>query len=396
MINRTIIFSFLGILFGCQNQDPNNLSDGQDGDHQDVIEVEIEDDEVELTVIQAEKIGLELSPVVQKNLKSTIKLNGQVELPPQSMAKVSSLVAGKINNIFVEPEQFVQKGYKLATLTHPSIIEWQQNYLEVQATLSYLEKELKRQVFVVENEIGPQKNLNKIESDLKVAKAQLVGLAAKFKLLGIDLPQVDQPLQTEIPIRSPIVGSIHEIHINLDVFVNPEKALFSIVNNQHLHIELAVFEKDLPYLKEGQEIHYFPINQPNQQYKARIFATGKLLNETSRTISVHAEIDNVPPTILPGMYVEAGVERGNETVPALPNEAIAMDNGLAYVFAEKGRDESEIEFKKIQVLTGASEFGFTEVNLLETVDDHANFVTKGAYFLMAQTKKGDEGAGHHH
>ncbi len=389
IINILGLFSFLLFTTACQYQSDESV---HEDDHE--MEEEHHDDEVGLTNLQMEKIGLELGSFEQKNLKATIKVNGQLELPPQNKADVSALAAGKITRILVKPGQKVAKGATLAYLQNPSFIEWQQNYLETEGELLFLNKEWERLQDLVGKEIAPQKQLDKIVSERAIAQAKLKGFQAKLQLLGIPIPSGD--LVSTIAIRSPLNGYIRAIKSNTGTFVNPEYSLFEIVDNHHLHIDLKVFEKDLPYIKEGQTIQFSLQSQPNEIMDAYVFAIGKALEETQRTIDVHAEIKEDKAQLLPGMFVEARIITDNQTLSTLPNEAITTDKGLNYIFVKEEVHEDETHFKKVPVLTGTSDMGYTEIKLLEELAPTAQIVTKSAYFLMAQSKKGEEGAGHHH
>lgn len=375
-----------------------NTANHTEHDHEDdsahEMEEEHHEDEVGLTALQMEKIGLVLGGFEQKNLKSTIKVNGQLELPPQNKAAVSAIAAGKITRILVRPGQRVQKGALLAYLQNPDFIEWQQQFLETEGELLYLNKEWERQKDLVAKEIAPQAKLDKITSERAIAQARLKGLQAKLQLLGIGTPKND--LVSSIAIRSPLNGYVRNINTNTGLFVNPEQALFEIVDNHHLHIDLKVFEKDLPYIKENQPIQFSLQSQPDKVMNAYIFAIGKALDETERTVDVHAEIKEEKSELLPGMFVEARIITDNQLVTTLPNEAITIDKGLKYIFIKEEVHEEETHFKKIPVLTGTSDFGYTEIKPLEEFPANVAIVTKGAYFLMAQSKKGEEGAGHHH
>jgi len=197
-------------------------------------------------------------------------------------------------------------------------------------------------------------------------------------------------------LRSPMNGYVREIKANTGVFVQPEMSLFEIVDNHHLHIDLKVFEKDLPYIKEGQIIQFSLQSQPDELMEAYIFAIGKALDRAERTVDVHAEIKEEKGNLLPGMFVEARIILDDKKVPTLPDDAITVDKGLFYIFVKEEEHEDETHFVKIPVLKGVSDFGFTEIKLLEALPENAEIVTEGAYFLMAQSKKGEEGAGHHH
>jgi len=97
------------------------------------------------------------------------------------------------------------------------------------------------------------------------------------------------------------------------------------------------------------------------------------------------------------MYVEGRIILEDQKVPSLPEEAVALDNGLYYIFVKEEEHDDEVHFEKIPVLKGVSDFGFFEITPLKKLAASDKIVIDGAYFLMAQSKKGDEsGGGHHH
>ena len=402
MKNVIIILLYSLLLITCSHSHDPTDTDGHthgEADAHDHGEMEAdhkahEEDEVGLTALQMEKIGLKLGGFEQKNLKSTVKVNGELELPPQNKADVSTMAAGKITQISVQSGQRVKKGTVLARIQNPDFIEWQQAYLETEGELLYLNKEWERLKDLVAKEISPKKQLDKTESERAIAQAKLKGLKSKLQLLGIGIPTGD--LVSTIAVRSPMNGYVREIKANTGVFVQPEMSLFEIVDNHHLHIDLKVFEKDLPYIKEGQIIQFSLQSQPDELMNAYIFAIGKALNRAERTVDIHAEIKEEKANLLPGMFVEARIILGDKQVPTLPDDAITVDKGLFYIFVKEEMHEGETHFKKIPILKGVTDFGYTEVKLLEALPENAEIVTEGAYFLMAQSKKGEAGGGHHH
>ena len=396
--NIAFIFKILSIILfigGCQSNDPHDHAN--DENQVEPVAQEQHDDEVGLTKEQIQKIGLKLGSFENKNLQSTLKVSGKLELPPQNKASVSSIVAGKIISVHVNPGQYVKKGAALATIQNPDFIDWQQEYLEVKGELIYLDKELARQEDLFKKEIAPQKQLEKVTSERAIAHAKLQGLKSRMDVVGIDIPSQDAAqLITTAIVRSPINGFVRTIKMNTGTYSEPNQELFEIVDNHHLHIDFMVFEKDLLHVKNGQIIQFSLQSKPKEVMTAKIFAIGKALDEERRTISIHAEITDNKEHLLPGMYVEGRIILEDQKVPALPEEGVAVDNGLYYIFVKEEEHEDEIHFRKIPVLKINSDFGYIQVEPLEKLEDNAEIVVNGAYFLMAQSKKGEEGAGGHH
>ena len=377
-------------LFGCGQEDPHDHS------HAAPTASKQETEEASLTQIQMQKIGLELGHFEQKPLNATIKASGILEIPPQNKASVSTLLEGRILNIHVRPGQSIAKGGLLATLQNTTLVEWQEKLMETEGQLLYLTKEYERQLNLVAKDVAPQKQLEKVESDLKVAQAHRKALRAKLRLVGISPERLEDQIVSSVGIRSPIGGFVKNIKVNTGSFVEKNQELFEVVDNHHIHIDLKVFEKDLPYLKIGQEIDFSLQSNPGKVMRASIFAIGKAMDEQDRTVTVHAEIDNKSNQLLPGMYVEARIITQDKKVRALPESAVVVDKGLEYIFVKEEEHENEVHFQKIQVITGTRDIGFVEIDPLQLVTNEDEIVVKGAFYLMAQTKKGEEGGGHHH
>jgi len=79
-----------------------------------------------------------------------------------------------------------------------------------------------------------------------------------------------------------------------------------------------------------------------------------------------------------------------ESASTLPDEAIISNGDDHFIFAT----EEEDHFRQIQVRTGASDMGYTEIIPLEPIASGQKIVVKGAYYLFSQMTKG-EGEHHH-
>ena len=74
---------------------------------------------IELTEEQMKAVGIEIGKIEQKNLSSVIKASGQLEVPPQNKADVTSLIGGVIKRIFILEGNYVKKGQTVAMIENP-------------------------------------------------------------------------------------------------------------------------------------------------------------------------------------------------------------------------------------------------------------------------------------
>ena len=341
--------------------------------------------EVELTDEQIKAIGLQTGSIEQRNLKSTLKVNGKLTLPPQNQAQVSILTGGIVKTINVTEGTFVKQGQTLATIVNNEVIQLQQDYLENKSQLVYLNAEFKRQKELQEDRINATKTLQQVQNELGMALAKQKGLQTKLQLQGINAANITTTNFTNrIAVTAPISGFIHHINLTMGKFADANTILFDMVDNRFLHLDLTLFEKDIAKVKVGDKIMFTDANDVNHTHPATIFSLNKSFEDNQQAILAHAKIEGQTETLLPGMYVEARIQIDNYKTTALPSDAVVSNGDEHYIYIEVKKNH----YKQIAVKIGVSDMGFTEILPLEEIPAGAKIVIKGAYYLLSQLTKG--------
>jgi multidrug efflux pump subunit AcrA (membrane-fusion protein) len=215
-------------------------------------------------------------------------------------------------------------------------------------------------------------------------------------------------LKSAVVVISPLNGTVSKVSAKIGSYVDVSSPVIEIVDNSSLHLDLNVFEKDMPMLKVGQTIHFRITNTAVEDYNAKIFAIGSSFENESKTIATHAVVQGNKTGLIDGMNVTAIVSLNNVTTPAVPNDAIVNADGKYYVFvqtdkkAEEHHEEGEKEgshkeseeehkedkssknFEKVEVLKGVSDMGYTAVTFVNEIPANAKIVVKGAFFVNAK------------
>ena len=218
---------------------------------------------------------------------------------------------------------------------------------------------------------------------------------------------------------APISGNLTEIYIKIGSNVEAGKPLMNIVDNSKLHVDLLVYEKDLFKVKIGQNVRFVLVNQDNSEVKGKIFSVGKSFENDTKSVAVHADITNNQQKLIPGMYVSALIDVGSNNVKAVPTDAIIKADGREFIFVleeghkEEAHDEKEghnhedgdkheeaegktFHFQRIEVKSGTTQLGYSQVTLLQKIDANAKIVLKGAYYIQSHLIKNEGGGGHAH
>lgn len=351
------------------------------------------ENEVHLTKVQIQTIGLTTGSFQPIKISGFMKANGIMDLPPDEIATVTAPARGFVLSTKGEylVGSYVKKGAILATLEHPDYLSLQQNYMDVVAQLEYQEQEVERQQKLSEANAGALKKYQEASSTLKRLTAQSEGLKGQLRYLGLNPEQVEEgTISSSINLIAPISGYITKLDINQGRFVEPEEMLYEIVNNKHVHLELDVFERDIAKVKEKMRITFSVPSLGNEIFEGEVRLVGRSFNMENKTVRVHGHIEGKHPSFIRGLYVEAKIWSDNETVNALPSGAVVSSEGLAYIFVpEPSENPEELHFKRIPVKLGVSSKDFVEVKPLEVLPDSTAIVTSQAYFLASQMIKGE-------
>ena len=370
-----------------------------------------EEGAVELTTSQFKRVGVEFGKVEMKNLSSTIAVNGMLDVPPQNLVSISALMGGFIKSTELLQGMYVKKGEVIATIQNPDFIKIQSQYLENKQKLKFLELEYKRQEELSKENVTATKIFQQVSSDYNSLQATIGGLEEQLKILNIDPSALTQSnIRSIVNIYSSIAGYVTVVNINVGRYVNPQDVICEIVDTEHLHAELTVFEKDISKLKKGQKVRFVLVNESDKERTGTIFLINHKISE-ERSIRVHVHLDKEDPSLMPNMYLKALIEIGDNKTTSLPDQAFVNAGGKDYIFIKddghghkhveekhegEEKHEEEFAFIAIEITKGVSQNGYTEVILPQGFEtDHAEVVIKGAYDLLSKMNNGEE-EGHSH
>jgi len=363
---------------------------------------------------QREALKLELGTFQQRNLTTLVKTNGELEVPPSSIADITAVIGGNVKEIRVFHGDRVKKGQALAVLEHPDYISLQEEFSKIANKLEFLEKEYNRQKELFENNVGAGKDYQQVKSEYNTAKSRYEGLKARLLLLNLSPENVKNgTISNTINIGSPINGYVNEINIKVGTYVDSKDKLMEVTDNSKILADFLVFENDIHLIKEGQNVDFTVSNKPGEELSAKIFAIGKEFEVNSRAIHIYAQLDKVQPELIPGMYISGHIHTDKNYSLALPDNAVVTEGTKSFIFIldqnalkefeeENEENKNEVEekveigedamaFRMVEVITGQKDAGYTEVKLFESLSEDTQIVMNAAYYLLSDLKKDEAG-----
>ncbi len=425
-----LLFSIVFWAVACKNKPASN-EESKPETVADTLET------VTLTAEQLQTIGVKIGAIEQKELSAMVKANGMISVLNQNKALVTTQFGGIVKSINVHSGAFVQAGEVIATVANANFLAAQEEFLTVQSQLNaggndaiasvanpqfaalqeqynttqpqleLAEKEVKRQRELNAGNAGSGKTLQQAETDLAVLKAKRsilqsqmsvfskntdvvlrtkrAALQQKLALMGIKTANLSpETMQTVLSIRAPIAGKIGEITAKIGAYISETNTIAEIIDLNNLHLDLNIYESDLAKFKQNQIINFKTVNNPTQNYTAKVHTIGSVLDPATKTIEIHANIEGVKTGLVEGMSVVANIGVGKTQTAAVQNTAIVSDATGDYIFVQQQASAKETVFLKTKITKGASEGDFTQITPLKPLPENSKIATNQAFFIMGK------------
>lgn len=338
---------------------------------------------IEMTDAQLKNAGIVAGNLEKRSISAVIKVNGQIDVPPQNMVSISFPLGGFLKSTNLLPGMHISKGAVIGVMEDQQFIQLQQDYLTSKAKLAYLEKEYNRQRELNQSKATSDKLFEQTEAEFKSVRILNKSVAEKLQLIGINAAKLDEnSISRSVNIYSPINGFVSKVNVNVGKFVNPTDVLFEIVDPTDIHLALTVFEKDLNKLAIGQMVKAYNNTNPEKKYNCKIILIGQDLS-SERSVQVHCHFEQYDKSLIPGTYMNGDIETANDSTWSLPEAAVVRFENKEFVFCRK---ENNI-FEMVPVKTGSQENGYIEI-ITSGADNLVNqqIVVKGAYSLLMKMK----------
>lgn len=240
--------------------------------------------------------------------------------------------------------------------------------------------------------INPQRR-SELDSALTMKRsAEAKASAAREKLLvyGLLSPEADRIKATrivtsELPVRSPVSGTVTSRSINPGEIVAANKEMLRVTDLGSIWVIAQVYEKDINQIRAGSGASVTTDAYSGRLFRGHVTYIDPNIDQATRTAQVRVELENPGQIIKIGMYVNVAfgsMGAAERTVPSVPSNAVQTIGDRKIVFTAT---ESPNVFAIKTVRLGAETNG--KFNILEGLNVGDNIVTEGSFLLRAELLK---------
>jgi cobalt-zinc-cadmium efflux system membrane fusion protein len=317
--------------------------------------------------------GIELAEPSRVSFGSGLEVNGRVEVPPQSRASLTAPLGGFIRFIGPYDGEFVQKGQVLVRLDDPSYLDKQREFLEAQAGFGAAEQAYERAVSLQKKEATSAREFQSAQSAYLHARARRDAAQEAVRQLGFTPERIlEQGIQKQLELRAPFSGYVKHVDGNLGRYVPAAHEIVTLEDPKHMHLELAVFQKDIANVRKGQTFE-FTVGDAKKTYRGTVQEVGQAQTEEG-FYRVHGHPEEIPSDGLrSGQFLRATLQNQPEQRWSLPEGALVYLGSQAHVLQKKGNDLIPVAVEVIGKAKGL--VGFADL-------PPGTYVVKGAHLLL--------------
>ena len=352
--------------------------------------------------------GIGLGTVSKQDVSSMLALPGILTVNQNQTAHISSYVPGKVVSHSADLGDRVRSGQALVTINSPAFAQAQADFLRSRANYLLSKKESERAKMLWAEKAIEEKEYLRREAEHEKLATEYGALGSALHSYGITHEQIDELIEKcklvedmeyqceiadpNLPIRSPVTGTVIFRDVIKGEHVEPDKILYTVSDLSTLWAILDVYEKDLPYIRKDSQVTITTSIYPGSKFPGKITYISDLVDEKLRTIKIRVEVDNKQGFLKPNMYIQGKIENRLEKkdILAVPDEAIQNLEGEKVVFI---REEGDI-FAVRHVMVGYK-IGNNRI-ITQGLSEGDRIVVRGAFYLKAEISKATFGHAHVH
>ncbi len=291
-------------------------------------------------------------------VSSLLTLSGKIQENESANATQTAHFNGRIEKLYANfTGEKVNRGQLLALVYSPELVTAQKELLEA--------LKVKKTQPTLYNAVRNKLKLWKL-SEKEISNIENTG-----------------KVRTNFPIYADVSGVISEKMINVGNYVMEGQALYSISNLSTLWASFDVYERDVKNFSVGQQIEIKPNAFPDKTIKAKISFIDPVLNTSTRTVTIRANLQNKANLLKPGMFLTGFVKmnkNGNKkTILMLPKSAVLWTGTRSLVYIKTSKDKPVFEIREVKLGSETN----NEYQILSGLEEGEEVVTNGTFTIDA-------------
>lgn len=377
-------------------------------DHKDAVQGHVHE-ELHISSEKQKEWGIKVYAVEKQKITPWTTLPGILTLNLNKTAHISSFVHGKVVSFSSDLGMKVRTGQEVVTINSPEFAQAQADFLRARSEWKLTRKEVERATMLLKEKAIEEKEYLRRAAEYERISMEYGALGSALHSYGITHEQIDELVKKcdsleekeykceianpNLPIMSPLSGTIIFRDVILGENVEPNKILFTVSDLSTLWAQLDAYEKDLPFISQESKVTIISPLYPNKGFEGNISTISDLIDEKLRTVKVRAEVKNEGRLLKPNMYIQAKIEKRalKKDSLAVPEEAIQNLNGEKIIFVWE-EEENIFAVRHVELGQKVGEMRI----ITKGLEEGEKIAVTGAFRLKSELSRETFGHAHVH
>lgn len=285
--------------------------------------------------------NIKTAALAQAEIREELRFAGRAQVDEQRVARIGATVTGRITQTNTILGQEVQNGMVLATLNSTELGQAQLSYLKALSQLKLQERAVERARMLLEAEVIGSAELQKRESELFAARAEMNSSADQLKVLGMSPAAIKKlaasgNINSSSQVNATLSGTVIERNVTVGQVVQPAEALFTVADLSHVWVVAEVPEAQADLVNEGESVQIEIPALQNRRISGKLIYVGDTVHPETRTVTVRTDIINTDRSIKPDMLANMLIQGKPRNQPVVAAAAVVRENDKDHVFVQTG------------------------------------------------------------
>jgi cobalt-zinc-cadmium efflux system membrane fusion protein len=313
---------------------------------------------------------------------------GRIEANERQVTRIGASVTGRVTELLVEVGDRIKAGQPLARVASPELTQAQMAFLRAHSNAGLAERAVDRARQLFQADVIGAAELQRRESELSVARAEMRALSDQLKLLGISGAPLEAlrdqgALQSHAPILATQSGVLLERKISNGQVVQPGDHLFTVADLGNVWVSGALPEQTARSVRIGQRVDIEVPALGNRQLSGRIIYVADAVSPDTRTVPFRTQVDNLNRDLKPQMLATMRIRGEATSELVVPQDAVIREGDRDHVYLKVG--EGTFRFTPVELAPAHDDLR----PVLKGVKLGDPVVVEGAFHLHNERKRAE-------
>jgi cobalt-zinc-cadmium efflux system membrane fusion protein len=317
-----------------------------------------------------------------------IEIAGRIEANDRLVTRTGASVTGRVTEVLAEVGDRVRLGQALARMASSELTSAQMGYLRAHSAASQAERAVERARQLIQADVIGFAELQRRESELAIARAELRAAGDQLKLMGLHLAAIEKlrdegTLHPHAAVSATLSGVVIERKVSHGQVTQPGDPLFTVADLGNVWVVGALPEQTARSVQAGQTVDIEVPALGNRQLSGKIVFVGDTVSPETRSVTIRTQVDNGQRDLKPQMLATMRIRGQAQQTLALPVQAMVRENDKDHVFVKL----SDNRYRLTPVELGTASGAWRPV--LKGLQQGTEIVTEGAFHMNNERKRAE-------